>query len=295
MSNSPAPLRQNRVVNATPRSMRLITESIGGDLETFSMNNTLVVKQIRLLAINALIEAARAGDTGKGFAVVANEVQRLAQSAADIAKQFEDNVLSRIKLGRAMADGLVQEMEGVRLTDLCLTLVQFIVRNLFERTADVRWWATDTALWSALQNPNIENFNHASERLGVINRFYTVYLDLVMTDASGRVVASANPRYRNNLQNKNFAQETWVKAAGQTKSGDDYIVDEVKKALCMTTETRWSMLPEFGREVVRTANCWECLASISTGRPKARPLSKKKPICRRISSTRPRSCCSMVR
>ncbi|MCF1482096.1 MULTISPECIES: methyl-accepting chemotaxis protein [Rhizobium/Agrobacterium group] len=230
MSNSPAPLRQNRVVNATPRSMRLITESIGGDLETFSMNNTLVVKQIRLLAINALIEAARAGDTGKGFAVVANEVQRLAQSAADIAKQFEDNVLSRIKLGRAMADGLVQEMEGVRLTDLCLTLVQFIVRNLFERTADVRWWATDTALWSALQNPNIENFNHASERLGVINRFYTVYLDLVMTDASGRVVASANPRYRNNLQNKNFAQETWVKAAGQTKSGDDYIVDEVKKS-----------------------------------------------------------------
>lgn len=230
MSNSAALAHRHRVVNATPRSMRLITESIGGDLEKFSMNNTLVVKQIRLLAINALIEAARAGDMGKGFAVVANEVQRLAQSAADIAKQFEDNVLSRIQLGRAMADGLVQEMEGVRLTDLCLTLVQFIVRNLFERTADVRWWATDSALWSALQDPSTASFDHAGERLGVINRFYTVYIDLVMTDRKGKVVASANPRYAKALKDKNFSGESWVKAAARTASGDDYIVDEVRKS-----------------------------------------------------------------
>ncbi|MET3587124.1 S1-C subfamily serine protease [Pseudorhizobium tarimense] len=79
------------------------------------------MKQIRLLAINALIEAARAGDMGKGFAVVANEVQRLAQTATDIAEKFESRVLGRIGLGRSMADSLVEEMEGVRLTDLAQT------------------------------------------------------------------------------------------------------------------------------------------------------------------------------
>lgn len=231
MSEAVPKLKSNVPLVATPRSMRLVTEGIGTDLERFSAENTHVVKQIRLLAINALIEAARAGETGKGFAVVANEVQRLAQAAADIADRFQENVLGRIGVGRSMADDLVKQMEGVRLTDLAQTLVQFIVRNLFERTADVRWWATDPALWQALENPTNDRFAYAAERLGVINRFYTVYLDLVMTDANGRVVASANPKYQRALKDRNLSAEPWFTAARQCASGDDYVVDEVKTSL----------------------------------------------------------------
>lgn len=225
-TTSAAKLSEDSVV--TPRSMRLVTEGIGADVGRFSEDNRHVVRQIRLLAINALIEAARAGESGKGFAVVANEVQRLAQSAADIAARFQEHVVGRIELGREMADSLVHEMEGVRLTDLAQTLVQFIVRNLFERTADVRWWATDPALWQALQEPTETSAAYAAERLGVINRFYTVYLDLVMTDANGRVIASANPTYQRALKNHNFADESWFTTARQCESGDDYVVDEVK-------------------------------------------------------------------
>ncbi|MGE7367961.1 methyl-accepting chemotaxis protein [Neorhizobium sp. NPDC001467] len=214
--------------SATPRSVLLVTEAIGTDLERFSADNTHVVRQIRLLAINALIEAARAGDMGKGFAVVANEVQRLAQMASDIAAKFESNVVGRIGLNRRMAEALVTEMEGVRLTDLAQTLVQLIVRNLFERTADVRWWATDTALWQALAEPTPERLAFAGERLAVINRFYTVYLDLVVTDLSGRIVASANPAFQRKLANRSLAGDPWFEAARRTKSGDDYIVDTVK-------------------------------------------------------------------
>lgn len=213
---------------ATPRSMQVITEGIGKDLERFSADNTHVVKQIKLLAINALIEAARAGEMGKGFAVVANEVQRLAQIATDIASKFESNVLGRIGMTRAMADSLVDEMEGVRLTDLAQTLVQLIVRNLFERTADVRWWATDTALWQALQEPDADRRAFAAERLGVINRFYTVYLDLVMTDLKGNVIASANPKFQRKMLGGSVAGEPWFAAASRCASGDDYVVDEVK-------------------------------------------------------------------
>jgi hypothetical protein len=216
---------------ATPRSMRVLTEAIGQDLERFSTDNTVIVKQIRLLAINALIEAARAGDMGKGFAVVANEVQRLAQIAGDIAVKFESNVLSRIGLSRTMADQLMTEMEGVRLTDLAQGLVQLIVRNLFERTADVRWWATDPSLWQALQDPKPDNAAFAAERLGAINRFYTVYLDLVMTDLSGKVIASANPRFQRKLAGVSLAAEPWFLAASRCKSGDAYIVDDVKPSL----------------------------------------------------------------
>lgn len=210
--------------------MRVVTDGMSTDLKRFSADNSHIVKQIRLLAINALIEAARAGEAGKGFSVVANEVQRLAQIASNIASTFEHNVLSRIGVSREMAEALVEEMEGIRLMDTAQTLVQLIVRNLFERTADVRWWATDTALWQALQEENIAKVAFAAERLGVINRFYTVYIDLVMTDLRGTAVASANPKYQKALQGRSLRHESWFIAASQCRSGDEYTVDQVKSS-----------------------------------------------------------------
>lgn len=221
---------KNESLSATPRSMRVVTDGMSTDLKRFSSDNSHIVKQIRLLAINALIEAARAGEAGKGFSVVANEVQRLAQIASDISSTFEQTVLSRIGLSRDMAEALVEEMEGVRLMDTAQTLVQLIVRNLFERTADVRWWATDTALWQALQTREKADATFAAERLGVINRFYTVYVDLVMTDLRGMVVASAHPRYQRHLISRSLTLEPWFIAASQCRSGDEYIVDQVKSS-----------------------------------------------------------------
>ena len=228
MKASIAYRRSKTEVVASPRSMRIITEMIGSDLENYSASNNLIVKQIKLLAINALIEAARAGDRGKGFAVVANEVQRLAEISADIAGKFQQDVLGRIDVSREMAGGLVEQMEGERLADLAQTLVQLIVRNLFERTADVRWWATDNALWEALKVPSQANVSHAGQRLGVINKFYTVYLDLVMTDDKGRVVSSANPKFNRQIVGSDLSGEGWVRAALSTGSGDDYVVGDVE-------------------------------------------------------------------
>lgn len=217
-------------VQASPRAMRLIVDEISQDLSRYSTSNQTIVKQTKLLAINAIIEAARAGETGKGFAVVAEEVQHLADQSAEIATRFEQTVLTRVDLSRALSEALVLEMEGIRLTDLAQTLVQLIVRNLYERTADVRWWATDTALWQALAKPEVEALMFASERLGIISRYYTVYVDLVMTDARGRVVASANPKYTRNLAGADMSGQNWFRMARATKSGDDYVVDDVENS-----------------------------------------------------------------
>ncbi|MDH6268332.1 hypothetical protein M2360_003737 [Rhizobium sp. SG_E_25_P2] len=211
----------------SPRAMRVVTDRIAADMTGYGEANSVIVKQIKLLAINAAIEAARAGDMGKGFAVVAAEVQRLAENSSDLASRFESNVLKRINMGRGIADGLVAQMEGERLTDLAQSLVQLIVRNLFERTADVRWWATDSALWQALEAQTQSSFDHAAERLSVINRFYTVYLDLVLVDINGRAVATANPKYRKSIMGQSLRAEPWMKAALATQSGNDYIVDKV--------------------------------------------------------------------
>jgi len=108
---------------------------------------------------------------------------------------------------------LVGELEGARLVDLAESLVQLIVRNLYERTADVRWWATDPSLWQALYDPNPENVGLATERLGVIHRYYTVYSDLVLVDARGRAVATANPLYRSKVHGLDYFTSAWFQRA----------------------------------------------------------------------------------
>lgn len=209
-----------------PESVRSVLEQIDTDLSRFGTANKDVVTQTKLLALNAVIEAARAGEAGRSFAVVAHEVQRLAERAAETADIFQKKVQTRIGDSRDIVDRL----EGARLVDLAESLVQLIVRNLYERTADVRWWATDSLLWDALAEPAPAKLEVASERLGIIHRYYTVYSDLILVGADGRAVANANPAYRRSVLDMDYRSSDWFQMAMATSSGDDYIVDKVRRS-----------------------------------------------------------------
>ena len=211
----------------TTFSIAQIINDIQTKVEKFALVNEKIASQTNLLALNATIEAARAGESGRGFAVVAGEVKNLADQAARNSKELRTDILSQIRAQTTVLQGQFDEKEYGRLAEMAQTLVQLIVRNLYERTADVRWWATDDALFRALESLDEERIAYATERLGLINRFYSVYLNLVLTDEKGTVIACSNPSRFRQLQGANVSKTNWFKKAITTNSGDDYVVDEI--------------------------------------------------------------------
>jgi hypothetical protein len=217
-------------VNIVIDKVQSSVKSLQNNLKDFVVINQENILKIKILSLNATIEAARAGDLGKSFAVVASEVRNLAMESENNAKIFVEQVLNRSNelakdLGNA-TDMLSSNTES-RMTDMSQTLIQLIVRNLFERTADVRWWATDLALSNCLEQPNLENIKFAQSRLATINRFYTIYLNLVLTDVNGVVIACSKNNEFTQIVGNSVINRDWCKKALVTSSGDEYIVDEI--------------------------------------------------------------------
>jgi C4-dicarboxylate-specific signal transduction histidine kinase len=123
---------------------------------------------------------------------------------------------------------MTERSRGERMVDLSLNAIELIDRNLYERTCDVRWWATDAAVVDCAAAPDPAAVSHVSERLAVILGAYTVYLDLWLCDLDGNVLAGGRPD-RFNVIGQNVAATKWFREARDLRSGDDYIAGDVER------------------------------------------------------------------
>jgi hypothetical protein len=182
----------------------------------------LITMQSRLLALNAQIEAARAGgEVGAAFGVVATAMASLSEQTSHVSGSLAEETRSAIDELRIISDRLASDVRGVRLSDLALNNIDLIDRCLYERTCDCRWWAADDSCVLALTKGEASAIQRCSQRLGVILGAYTVYFDLVLADARGRIVANGKPRTYRNV-GRDCSRETWFTSAIRTASANDF-------------------------------------------------------------------------
>lgn len=172
-----------------------------------------VNSSVKLLALNAKIEAVRAGEIGLPFCIVAQEMIGLSSRTAGISDDLVNRTRSLQEIG--------ESFNGKRVAELALNSIDLVDRNLYERTCDVRWWATDSSFVQALENPTEENQDYAAKRMGVILNAYTVYFDLVLCDRHGTIVTNGKvDTYPS--KSKDVSQTTWFRTAIMSANGDHF-------------------------------------------------------------------------
>ncbi len=132
-----------------------------------------ITEQTNVLALNAAIQAASAGEAGRGFSVVAEEVQRLAERSADATRQISA-LVKAIQTDTQDAIGAMERstqgvVEGAKLSDnagTALTEIDRVSRRVAELIEQISDSASREATLASDVASNIQHIFAVTEQTG---------------------------------------------------------------------------------------------------------------------------------
>jgi methyl-accepting chemotaxis protein len=183
-----------RIISSTITAINTMAESVGeaansvrelvqSSDEIASVLTVIkgVTEQTNLLALNAAIEAARAGEHGRGFAVVADEVRQLAHRTQESAEQIENMIVGLQDRTKRAADLMNQETENAHRVSTDTVNATVSIQNIVSSISRISDMSMQVA--SAAEQQGL-----VSEE---INRNVTKVTDLSVENMTGSEQVSA--------------------------------------------------------------------------------------------------------
>jgi methyl-accepting chemotaxis protein len=157
--------------NLVIKELEQETENINSILGTIQQ----IAEQTNLLALNAAIEAARAGEQGRGFAVVADEVRNLASRTQDSTEEINSILSSLNNRTQEVSDNMVESMEQSRAAIENSEEVSSAFEDIERVVKEIRDMTTQNASAAEEQHLVTEDIN---SNVIAINEAATVVLKL---------------------------------------------------------------------------------------------------------------------